>query len=46
MQTNSKKLDKVETKTRKNYKKTRKKLESAQSNCCKNTGRTEIIEYY
>jgi len=29
-----------------NYKKTIKKLESAQSNCCKNTGRTGIIEYY
>ena len=42
MQTNrpSKKL---ETKTRKLEE---KKLESAQSNCCKKTGRTGIIEYY
>jgi len=47
MQTNSrKKLDKLEIKTRKLQKKLEKKLESAQSNCCKNTGRTGIIEYY
>ena len=39
MQTNSKKLEKLETKTRK----LEKKLESAQGNCCKNTRRTGII---
>jgi len=38
MQTNSKKLDKLKTKTRKLEKKLEKKLASAQSNCCKNTG--------